>query len=123
MKDQVNISSGLCKILYKLKSRHFRASGLSSYNFTRLIRHCNINPHNLIKDKFLDLTERTFLRDNSPNLAFNEKHFFLLLSTINIILCGLVRTLFCFFCYESDFMLYLSLRASIIEAFNVDRFG
>ena len=41
----------------KLKSRGFLASSLSTYDFCTLY---TTFPHNLIKDKLVDLTERTF---------------------------------------------------------------
>ena len=48
-----------CKVLNKLKSRGFRASSLSTYDFSTLY---TTLPHNLIKDKLVDLIERTFQR-------------------------------------------------------------
>ena len=33
-------------------------------------------PHNLIKDKLIDLIERTFQREGSPNLACNDRNAF-----------------------------------------------
>ena len=33
-------------------------------------------PHNLIKDKIIDLIERTFLREGSPYLACNDRNAF-----------------------------------------------
>ena len=44
-----------CEILNKLKSRGFRASSLSTYDFSTLY---TTLPHNLIKDKLVDLIER-----------------------------------------------------------------
>ena len=46
-----------CEVLNKLKSRGFRASSLSTYDFSTLY---TTLPHNLIKDKLVDLIERTF---------------------------------------------------------------
>ena len=46
-----------CEVLNKLKSRGFRASRLSAYDFSTLY---TTLPHNLIKDKLADLIERTF---------------------------------------------------------------
>ena len=46
-----------CEVLNKLKSRGFRASSLSTYDFSTLY---TTLPHNLIKDKLADLIERTF---------------------------------------------------------------
>ena len=33
-------------------------------------------PHNLTKDKVIDLIERTFNREGSPYLAFNDRNAF-----------------------------------------------
>ena len=46
-----------CEVLNKLKSRGFRASSLSTYDFSTLY---TTLPHNLIKDKLVDLIERAF---------------------------------------------------------------
>ena len=46
-----------CEVFNKLKSRGFRASSLSTYDFSTLY---TTLPHNLIKDKQVDLIERTF---------------------------------------------------------------
>ena len=35
-------------------------------------------PHNLIKDKLIDIIERTFQREGSPYLACNDRNAFLL---------------------------------------------
>ena len=51
-----------CEVLNKLKSRGFRASSLSTYAFSTLY---TTLPHNLIKDKLVDLIERTFQRKGS----------------------------------------------------------
>ena len=47
-----------CEILNKI-SQGFHASSLSTYDFTTL---CTTLPHNLIKDKQVDLIERIFQR-------------------------------------------------------------
>ena len=47
------------KVLNKLKSRGLRASNLSTYDFSTLY---TTLPHNLIKDKLVDLIERNFQR-------------------------------------------------------------
>ena len=52
-----------CEVLNKLKSRGFRASSLSTYDFSTLY---TTLPHNLIKDKLMDLFERTFQKEGSP---------------------------------------------------------
>ena len=62
-----------CKILNKLKSRGFRASSLSTYDFSTLY---TTLPHNLIKDKLVDLIERTFQREGSLYIACNDRNAF-----------------------------------------------
>ena len=54
------------KILNKLKSKGFIASSLSTYNFSTL---CTTVPHNLIKEKLIELIEQTFNREGSLSLA------------------------------------------------------
>ena len=46
-----------CEVLNKLKSRGFHASSLSTYDFSTLYTTLS---HNVIKDKLVDLIERTF---------------------------------------------------------------
>ena len=58
-----------CEVLNKLKSRRFRASSLSTYDFSTL-------PHNLIKDKLVDLIERIFQREGSLYIACNDRNAF-----------------------------------------------
>ena len=62
-----------CEVLNKLKSRGFRASSLSTYDFSTLY---TTLPHNLIKDKLVDLIERTFHREGSLYIACNDKNAF-----------------------------------------------
>ena len=57
----------------KLKSRPFRAASLSTYDFSTLY---TTLPHNLIKDKLVDLIERIFQRDGSLYIACNDRHDF-----------------------------------------------
>ena len=45
------------QVLSKLKSRGFRATSLSTYDFSTLY---TTLPHNLIKEKPVDLIERAF---------------------------------------------------------------
>ena len=59
------------EILVKLKARDFNATSLNSYDFSTLY---TTLPHNLIKDKLIDLNERTFQRDGSPYLACNDRN-------------------------------------------------
>ena len=44
-------------VLSKLKSEGFRATSLSTYDFSTLY---TTLPHNLVREKLLDLIERTF---------------------------------------------------------------
>ena len=62
-----------CEVLYKMKSLGFRASRLSTYDFSTLH---TILPHNLIKDKLVDLTERTFQREGSLYIAYTDWNAF-----------------------------------------------
>ena len=62
-------------ILDKLKARDSNATSLSTYDFSILY---TALPHNFIKDKLIDLIERTFQGEGSPYLACNEKNAFLL---------------------------------------------
>ena len=55
-------------VLDKIKARDFNTTSLSTYYFS--------TPHNLIKDKIIDLIERTFNREGSPYLACNDKNMF-----------------------------------------------
>ena len=57
------------EILDKLKARDFNATSLSTYDFSTLY---TTLPHNLIKDKLIDLIERTFQREGSHYLACND---------------------------------------------------
>ena len=63
MKGQGKICSGLkkhsCEVLSKLKDRGFQATSLPTYDFSTLY---TTLPHNLIKEKLLDLIERTFYK-------------------------------------------------------------
>ena len=55
------------------RSRGFRASSLSTYDISTLY---TTLPHNLIKDKLVDLIERTFQREGSLYIACNDKNVF-----------------------------------------------
>ena len=61
MRDLVKTYFGRFKnsgeILDKLKARDFNATSLSTYDFSTLY---TTLPHNLIKDKLIDLVESTF---------------------------------------------------------------
>ena len=71
MRDPVKINFGLLKILDKLKARDFNATNLSTYDFSTLY---TTLPHNLNKDKFIDLIRRTFNTEGSPYLACNDRN-------------------------------------------------
>ena len=61
------------EVLNKLKSRGFRATSLSTYDFSTLY---TTLPHNLIKEKLVNLIEWTFKREGSPYIACNERQAF-----------------------------------------------
>ena len=46
---------------------------MSTYDFFYSLHYL---PHNLIKDKLIDLIERTFNREGSPSLACNDRNAF-----------------------------------------------
>ena len=58
------------ELLNKFKSKNFQASKLSTYDFSTLY---TTIPHHLIKDKLIDLINRTFTRENTQYLACNEE--------------------------------------------------
>ena len=62
-----------CEILNKLKSRGFRASSLSTYDFSTLYTYFLPN---LIEDKLVDLIERTCQREGSLYIACNDWNAF-----------------------------------------------
>ena len=64
-----------CEVLNKLKSQGFRASRLSTYDFSTFY---TTLPHNLIKDKLVDLIERIFQREGSLYIACNDRNVFFL---------------------------------------------
>ena len=61
------------EILTKLRSREFRATSLSTYDFSTL--HTTL-PHNLIKEKLINLFEWTFKREGSPYITCYERQAF-----------------------------------------------
>ena len=61
------------EILDKLQARDFNATSLSTYEFSTLY---TTLPHNLIKDKLIDLIERTFQREGTSYLACNDRNAF-----------------------------------------------
>ena len=61
------------EFLDELKARDFNATSLSTYDFSTLYTPL---PHNLIKDKLIDLIERIFQREGSPYLAWYDRNLF-----------------------------------------------
>ena len=61
------------EVLNKLKSRGFRTTSLSTYDFSTLY---TTLPHNLIKEKLINLIKWTFKREGSPYIACNERQAF-----------------------------------------------
>ena len=57
-------------VLNKFKSKNFQASKLSTYDFSTLY---TTLPHHLIKDKLIDLINKTFIRETTQYLACNEE--------------------------------------------------
>ena len=76
------------EILDKLKARHFNATSLSTYDFSTLYTTLS---HTFIKDKLIDLIERTFQREGSPYLSCNDRMHFLLRKKPKNIIHGLVK--------------------------------
>ena len=76
------------EILDKLKARDFNATSLSTYDFSTLY---TTLPHNLIKDKLIDLIESTFQREGSPYLACSDRNAFLLQINLKNIMHGRVK--------------------------------
>ena len=73
MKDLVKIYCCLLKIQVKFWI-NFNVTSLSTYDFSTFFTTLS---HNLIKDKLIDLIERTFNRDGSPYTECNERNAFL----------------------------------------------
>ena len=61
------------EVLNKLKSRGVRETSLSNYDFSTLY---TTVPHNLIKEKLINLIEWTFKRKGSPYIACIERQAF-----------------------------------------------
>ena len=71
----------------KLKARDFNATRLSTYDFSTLY---TTLLHNLIKDKLIDLIDRTFNREGSPYyLECNDTNAFLLQKNLKNIIHGI----------------------------------
>ena len=58
------------EVLNRFKSKNFQASKLSTYDFSTLY---TTLPHHLIKDKLIDLFNRTFIQENTQYLACKEE--------------------------------------------------
>ena len=116
------------EVLNKLKSRGFRATSLSTYDFSTLY---TTLPHNLIKEKLINLIEWTFKREDTKRyklwscqnvceaLIYLLDNIYIRLGTklyrqivgipMGTNCAPLVANLF-LFCYERDFMnLFLTL--------------
>ena len=76
------------EILDKLEARDFNATSLSTYDFST--RYTTLS-HNLIKDKRIDLIERTFQREDTTYLACNDRNAFLLRKNLKNIMHGHVK--------------------------------
>ena len=63
-------------------------TSLSTYDFSTLY---TTLPNNLIKDKFIDLIERTFQREGSHYLTCNDRNAFLLQKNLKNIMHGLFK--------------------------------
>ena len=61
---------------------------MSTYDFSTLY---TTLPHNLIKDKLIDLIGRTFNREGSPYFACNDRKAFFTSEKPNNIMHGLVN--------------------------------
>ena len=121
-----------CEVLNKLKSRDIRASSMLTYDFSTLY---TTLPHNLIKDKLVDIIEITFQRNlwscqkvwevlifllDNIYIRFGSKLYRQIVGIPMGTNCApLVADLF-LFCYERDFMLSLSedKQSDVIQAFN-----
>ena len=77
-----------CEVLNKLKSRGFRASNLSTYDFSTLY---TTLPHNLIKDKLVDLMKELSKGKALFILHVMIRMLFSHLMQSEIIIYGLVR--------------------------------
>ena len=77
------------EVLNKLKSRGFRATSLSTYDFSTLY---TTLPHNLIKEKLINLIEWTFKGKVYLVLPVTKDRLSSLLKTQNDINFGLAKT-------------------------------
>ena len=77
------------EVFNKLKSRGFRATSLSTYDFSTLYTTLS---HNLIKEKLINLIEWTFKREGHLILPVTKDRLSSLLEKQNDINFGLVKT-------------------------------
>ena len=75
LKTVYTLQTQFAAILWIICILDFNENSLSRYDFSTLY---TTLPHNFIKDKLIDLIERTFQREGSPKLACNDKNAFLL---------------------------------------------
>ena len=95
------------EILNELKTKGFRASTISTYDFSTLY---TTLPHNLIRNHLVDLIENIFRRKEVLYLACNEEHAFFASEEHKNIIYGLVKNLqMHLFIFWTIFILDLSL--------------
>ena len=95
-------------VLNKFKSKnYFQASKLSTYDFSTLY---TTLPHHLIKDKLIDLINRTFIRENTQYwLATKNVLFSLLMYTIITIYGRVKKSVMPLFIFWIIFLLDLEV--------------
>ena len=95
-------------VLNKFISDNSQASKLSTYDFSTLY---STLLHHLIKDKLIDLINRTFIRENTQYLACNEECIFfsLLMYTIITIYGRIKKSVIPLFIFWIIFLLDLEL--------------
>ena len=90
------------EVLNKFKSKDFKASELSTYDFSTLYTPL---PHHLIEDKLTDLIERKFSREKKKHffwLVTKKVHFSLLMCSKLILFYSPVKKVFESFVYLLD---------------------
>ena len=76
------------EILNKLKTKDFRASTISTYDFSTLY---TTFPHTLIRNQLVDLIENTFWREEVLYFACNEERAFSRPKNIHNMIYGLAK--------------------------------
>ena len=61
------------EVLNKLQNKRYLATSISTYDFSTLY---TTLPHDLIKEKLINLIQKTFAREQKPFLACNTEHAF-----------------------------------------------